>query len=114
MLGGLNAPYGAPCFLTPIGELRHADVRGLNAPYGARCFLTKNDIAVIAIPYTGLNAPYGAWCFLTLKILTLCISVRVPSLNAPYGARCFLTIRARRRLGRGEGVLMHLMVLGAF
>ena len=61
---------------------------GLNAPYGARCFLTKNDIAVIAIPYTGLNAPYGAWCF--------------------------LTIRARRRLGRGEGVLMHLMVLGAF
>ena len=37
---GLNAPFGARCFLTEERQ----DVRGimvrLNAPFGARCFLT--------------------------------------------------------------------------
>ena len=37
---GLNAPYGARCFLTEMGILDNIDNAGLNAPYGARCFLT--------------------------------------------------------------------------
>ena len=40
---GLNAPYGARCFLTVDGDVRdyvnNSGIR-LNAPYGARCFLT--------------------------------------------------------------------------
>ena len=42
---GLNAPYGAPCFLTfahvavPLGRRG-----GLNAPYGAPCFLTDLEL----------------------------------------------------------------------
>ena len=38
---------------------------GLNAPYGARCFLTLNwgPLAQLGLPR--LNAPYGARCFLT-------------------------------------------------
>ena len=39
---GLNAPFGARCFLTDRGgdgiERRHDSC--LNAPFGARCFLT--------------------------------------------------------------------------
>ena len=66
-------------------------------------------------PCMRLNAPYGAWCFLTLKILTLCISVRVPSLNAPYGARCFLTdVDTGVQVTGAALVLMHLLALGAF
>ena len=39
---GLNAPYGARCFLTSYHRPRlDADAGGLNAPYGARCFLTE-------------------------------------------------------------------------
>ena len=40
--------------------------KGLNAPYGARCFLTR-DHAVYGGGRVlgGLNAPYGARCFLT-------------------------------------------------
>ena len=38
---------------------------GLNAPYGARCFLTERIPAVTASVTAGLNAPYGARCFLT-------------------------------------------------
>ena len=39
---GLNAPYGARCFLTHEGWNQQARRRylRLNAPYGARCFLT--------------------------------------------------------------------------
>ena len=38
---GLNAPYGARCFLTfPLENTRGWVVLRLNAPYGARCFLT--------------------------------------------------------------------------
>ena len=37
----LNAPYGAPCFLTPVACRKPVcGSFGLNAPYGAPCFLT--------------------------------------------------------------------------
>ena len=37
----LNAPYGAPCFLTEITEIENDEPEFcLNAPYGAPCFLT--------------------------------------------------------------------------
>ena len=40
---------------------------------------------------------------------------RVPmSLNTRYGARCFLTTQGIPEDVRGSGVLMHLVVLGAF
>ena len=41
MASGLNAPYGARCFLTQETSTRRSryGIR-LNAPYGARCFLT--------------------------------------------------------------------------
>ena len=39
---------------------------GLNAPYGARCFLTCESSALRTTPDDSLNAPYGARCFLTL------------------------------------------------
>ena len=35
------------------------------------------------------------------------------SLNAPFGARCFLTF-TKAKMYYGEGVLMHLLALGAF
>ena len=43
---GLNAPYGARCFLTLFRPLpyRLRAVPRLNAPYGARCFLTTKDV----------------------------------------------------------------------
>ena len=39
---GLNAPYGARCFLTVTYESFDGEMvdESLNAPYGARCFLT--------------------------------------------------------------------------
>ena len=41
---GLNAPFGARCFLTEKSPRARAKVRtGLNAPFGARCFLTGNQ-----------------------------------------------------------------------
>lgn len=41
---------------------------GLNASFGARCFLTKTDYATAAEALTSLNAPFGAQCFLTKKL----------------------------------------------
>ena len=38
---------------------------GLNAPYGARCFLTGTSPSPLNERKDGLNAPYGARCFLT-------------------------------------------------
>ena len=43
----------------------NTEVAGLNAPYGARCFLTRHDDLGRARHPRGLNAPYGARCFLT-------------------------------------------------
>ena len=43
MLHGLNAPYGARCFLTQCSLWSTSVLRSLNAPYGARCFLTDAD-----------------------------------------------------------------------
>ena len=43
VMGSLNAPFGARCFLTPRNRVRLVRVRGcLNAPFGARCFLTRH------------------------------------------------------------------------
>ena len=39
----------------------------LNAPYGAPCFLTREDYQSGMSQTWGLNAPYGAPCFLTLR-----------------------------------------------
>ena len=52
---GLNAPFGARCFLTRRPGGRLPDHLRLNAPFGARCFLTQliiqreiaNNIAVL-------------------------------------------------------------------
>ena len=46
MAFSLNAPYGAPCYLTD-GNLYITALYSpsLNAPYGAPCFLTEDDLA---------------------------------------------------------------------
>ena len=49
----------APGLVEGIGQA------GLNAPYGARCFLTRKNIDMDKINSLRLNAPYGARCFLT-------------------------------------------------
>ena len=42
----LNAPYGAPCFLTRSCTIRRRSrIQSLNAPYGAPCFLTARRVA---------------------------------------------------------------------
>ena len=65
---GLNAPYGARCFLTREVARDHNRQRpSLNAPYGARCFLTRQGPRVKRWTTSGLNAPYGARCFLTAR-----------------------------------------------
>ena len=65
---GLNAPYGAPCFLTLIrNSCRTPWVTGLNAPYGAPCFLTPCNCISTRGTMHRLNAPYGAPCFLTAR-----------------------------------------------
>ena len=39
---GLNAPFGARCFLTDLSMMfEHSDTIRLNAPFGALCFLTS-------------------------------------------------------------------------
>ena len=92
-LTGLNAPYGARCFLTLF---RASHIRScspcLNAPYGARCFLTRvcEIFGEESSGKTSLNAPYGFRCFLTDNDPQR-MGARQLSLNAPYGARCFLT-----------------------
>ena len=40
----------------------------LNAPYGAPCFLTQSESWCDMPKMGGLNAPYGAPCFLTTVI----------------------------------------------
>ena len=45
---GLNAPFGARCFLTSITRMFAALVRCLNAPFGARCFLTGQADNVVS------------------------------------------------------------------
>ena len=44
---------------------RPHDLYGLNAPFGARCFLTLPKPGPIEPLISGLNAPSGARCFLT-------------------------------------------------
>ena len=38
---------------------------GLNAPFGARCFLTHIHAISAPVLHHRLNAPFGARCFLT-------------------------------------------------
>ena len=64
----LNAPYGAPCFLTQQTDWEMAFSLCLNAPYGAPCFLTHPPSVPMASPTHRLNALYGAPCFLTSKM----------------------------------------------
>ena len=61
----------------------------------------------------GLNAPFGARCFLTQKIDEEAYR-KVLRLKAPFGARCFLTARYQALATIRDGVLMHLLALGAF
>ena len=42
---------------------------GLNAPFGARCFLTRVVVLVVDNGKLCLNAPFGARCFLTRQQL---------------------------------------------
>ena len=84
----LNAPYGAPCFLTDWSRPWLLRCLSLNAPFGARCFLPWS-----AIP---------SW-----RAATTCR-------NAPYGARCFLTAGPDKLSAAFTAVLMRLMALGAF
>ena len=87
----LNAPYGARCFLTTVVRCRNLTRElGLNAPYGARCFLTPRLLAD-GLLRLRLNAPYGARCFLTRSQTYICRHAYPTGRNAPYGARCFLT-----------------------
>ena len=44
---------------------------GLNAPFGARCFLTTKMRSQNRQSPTSLNAPFGARCFLTRSVLGL-------------------------------------------
>ena len=62
---------------------------GLNAPFGARCFLTLQQLQLGLQERGRLNAPFGARCFLTLRYLFKFDTEL--GLNAPFGARCFLT-----------------------
>ena len=91
-LARLNAPYGAPCFLTSRHSLmRRQALPGLNTPYGAPRFLTHRTSTCPSRANSSLNAPYGAPRFLTSTLLPRG-NVRT-CLNAPYGAPCFLTAR---------------------
>ena len=47
------------------GRLNADGRAGLNAPFGARCFLTQESRPGEPPPIPGLNAPFGARCFLT-------------------------------------------------
>ena len=92
---------------------KHDRIRcGLNAPFGARCFLTRRPGGRLA-DHLRLNAPFGARCFLTRRP-----GGRLPDhlrLNAPFGARCFLTqLIIQREIANNIAVLMHLLALGAF
>ena len=47
---GLNALYGARCFLTSGLDRGRHPRSGLNAPYGARCFLTASRLKRTVVP----------------------------------------------------------------
>ena len=40
--------------------------QGLNAPFGARCFVTGIEAGRGKRPWLSLNAPFGARCFVTV------------------------------------------------
>ena len=61
-------------------------VPGLNAPFGARCFLTLNARSAGRRFLRRLNAPFGARCFLTRKLtqeeVDLLVLMRLLALGA--------------------------------
>ena len=84
----------------------------LNAPCGAPCFLTCTSTLSEALR-PRLNAPYDALCFLMIKTIDPA-RPDVTGVNAPYGAPRFLTSRPGQRRWQAPDVLMHLMLLRAF
>ena len=115
---GLNAPFGARCFLTySTGARQTPRSSCLNAPFGARHFLTASTYNA-KMRTSRLNATFGARCFLThvgtdyyqavcLALMHLWRSVLSDSMqwwqwrrvttachNAPFGARCILRLAA--------------------
>ena len=63
--------------------------------------------------YASLNTPFGAWCFPTEGVNKEGQLLH-QGLNAPSGAWCFPTDAAHAVRSQPHGVLMHLLVLGAF
>ena len=86
-------------------------MRCLNAPDGAGCSLTGFTRFHEVTSLSRLNAPDGAGCSLTEQPLG--VAAPEPGLNAPDGAGCSLTHGRVVPPRLGQGVLMHLMVLGA-
>ena len=100
--------------LCDLDFVRHDDDfidEGLNAPFGARCFVTRREACNAGLE-SGLNAPFGARCFVTGQVCAWAEDV-LPRLNAPFGARCFVTGIDTYHLTRGGIVLMHLLALDA-
>ena len=84
----------------------------LNAPYGAPCFLTRRLRTSRSSLTCGLNAPYGAPCFLT-NLSDALLADDVEVLMHLMALRAFWRNSTRLRAS-GSLVLMHLMALRAF
>ena len=87
----------------------------LNAPYGAPCFLTRLTLLPRREQGVGINAPYADPCFLTVLLIVMTgLTAFLVCLNAPYGAPSFLTSRTTPLQVDCCRALMHLMALRAF
>ena len=91
---GLNAPYGAPCFLT-----RAPRPSTHNHPSKSQCTLWRSMLSDGShCPYCGSICCWSQ-CTLWRSMLSdpaglVCMSsIMASCLNAPYGAPCFLTAR---------------------
>ena len=135
---GLNAPFGARCFMTRNRHPRNPLHRtGYNAPFGARCFMTGSWLVPVAIivlvlmrrlvlgalcrsvttriprlATSCLNAPFGAGRFMTLVSAPTSRTRLASCLNALVGARCFMTCELPDRHSR-QVVSMRRLALGA-
>ena len=98
---GLNAPYGAPCFLTRTLSSQSPSSTRLNAPYGAPCFLTPRDrILAEHLLIPGLNAPYGAPCFLTARRVAPAVTRGNDASNRQGSKKHESDPHARRQISR--------------
>ena len=86
--------------------------RRLNVPYMLGLFPLV-ALSICSILIESVNAPFGARCFLRDRQPAPAPS-RSSGLNALYGARYLLTRAGDVQDRRRQGVLMHLMALGAF